>query len=99
MNLASFRQVFKSKDLRNKVLAVAGLLVIFRFLAHVPVPVPDNAGLANFLRTLFNSNKLLGVADLFSGGALTNFSIIMMGVGPYINAAAHPGGAAAGSAQ
>jgi preprotein translocase subunit SecY len=48
--------------------------------------VPNNIALANFLRTLFSSSRLLGFADLFSGGALSNFSIIMMGVGPYINA-------------
>ena len=86
MNLSTLKQVYRSPDLRRRVLMVLGLLVIFRLLAHVPVPVPDNAALANFLRTIFNSNKVLGFADLFSGGALTNFSIIMMGVGPYINA-------------
>ncbi len=48
--------------------------------------MPDTAALQTFLKTIFSSNKLLGVADLFSGGALTNFSIIMMGLGPFINA-------------
>ncbi len=86
MNLSSLKQVYRSPDLRRRVLVVIGLLVIFRFLAHVPVPVPDNAALANFLKYIFNSNKVLGFADVFSGGALANFSIIMMGVGPYINA-------------
>ena len=86
MNLATFRQVFRSPDLRRRVLTVLALLIVFRFLSHVPVPVPDNAALANFLKTLFNSNQVLGFANLFSGGALTNFSIILMGVGPYINA-------------
>src|SRR4051812_36533759 len=86
MNLNTLKQVYRSPDLRQRVLVVLGLLVIFRLLAHVPVPVPDNAALANFLNTIFNSNRLLGFADLFSGGALTNFSIIMMGVGPFINA-------------
>ncbi|HSX02535.1 MAG TPA: preprotein translocase subunit SecY [Candidatus Saccharimonadia bacterium] len=86
MNLTTLKQVYRSPDLRRRVLVVLGLLILFRFLAHVPVPVPDNAALANFLKYVFNSNKVLGFADLFSGGALTNFSIIMMGVGPYINA-------------
>ncbi|MDB5178370.1 MAG: preprotein translocase subunit SecY, preprotein translocase subunit SecY [Patescibacteria group bacterium] len=86
MNLATLKQVYRSPDLRRRVLTVLGLLIAFRFLAHVPVPVPDNAALANFLKTIFNSNKVLGFADVFSGGALANFSIIMMGVGPYINA-------------
>ncbi|MBW3538386.1 preprotein translocase subunit SecY [Candidatus Parcubacteria bacterium] len=86
MNLTALRQVYRSPDLRKRILVVAGLLILFRFLAHVPVPVPDNTALAAFLRNLFSSSRLLGFADLFSGGALTNFSIIMMGVGPYINA-------------
>ncbi len=86
MNLTTLKQVYRSPDLRRRVLMVLGLLIIFRLLAHVPVPVPDNAALANFLKTIFSSNQILGFADLFSGGALTNFSIVMMGVGPYINA-------------
>jgi preprotein translocase subunit SecY len=86
MNLATLKQLYRNSSLRRRVLVVLGLLVLFRVLSHVPVPVPDNAALARFLQTLFNSNRLLGFADLFSGGAITNFSIIMMGVGPYINA-------------
>lgn len=86
MNWATLKQVYRSPDLRKRVLIVLGLLLIFRFLAHVPVPVADNKALASFLHTVFNSNKLLGFADLFSGGALSSFSIIMMGVGPFINA-------------
>lgn len=86
MNLASLKQAYKSKPLRRRIFVVAALLILFRLLAHVPVPVPDNAALANFLKRLFSSNQLLGFADLFSGGALTTFSIVMMGVAPYINA-------------
>lgn len=86
MNLSALKQVYRSRDLRRRVLAVLGLIILFRALAHVPVPVPNNIALARFLQQLFNSNSLLGFADLFSGGALSNFSIIMMGVGPYINA-------------
>jgi len=86
MNLAAWKQVYKSPELRKKALLVLGLMVVFRMLSHIPVPVADNAAMARFLKTLFASNQLLGVANLFSGGALTNFSIILMGVGPYINA-------------
>lgn len=60
--------------------------MVFRLLAYIPVPVPDNASLAIFLKRLFASSQLLGFANLFSGGGLSNFSIIMMGLGPYINA-------------
>jgi preprotein translocase subunit SecY len=86
MNLTNLLKSYRSPALRRRILVVLGLLVLFRILAHIPVPVPDNAALARFLRTLFDQSRLLGFADLFSGGALSNFSIIMMGVGPYINA-------------
>jgi len=86
MNLETIKSALGNKRLKKRILIVLGLVVIFRFLSHIPVPVPDNLALAKFLSTLFNSNHLLGFADLFSGGALTNFSIVMMGVGPYITA-------------
>lgn len=86
MNLQTLKQAWTSKELRNRILIVLFILVIFRALAYVPVPVPDNQALAIFLKRLFSSNQLLGFADLFSGGGLSNFSIIMMGLGPYINA-------------
>jgi preprotein translocase subunit SecY len=86
MNLNHLLKAYKSPSLRRRLLVVLGLIVLFRILAHIPVPVPNNIALARFLRTLFDQSKLLGFADLFSGGALSNFSIIMMGVGPYINA-------------
>jgi preprotein translocase subunit SecY len=68
MNLQALKQVYRSPDLRRRVLVVLGLLVIFRFLAHVPVPVPDNKALSTFLKTIFESNSVLGFADVFSGG-------------------------------
>ncbi len=86
MNLTTLKQIIRTKGLRRRLLIVGSLLILFRLLAHVPVPVPDNAALASFLQRLFSSNQLLGFADLFSGGALTSFSIVMMGVAPYINA-------------
>ena len=69
-------------DLRQKILFTFAMLVIFRFVAHVPVPGVD---LAN-LNRLFQSNQLLGMMDLFSGGAMRNLSIASMGVYPYITA-------------
>lgn len=86
MNLATLKQAWRSRELRNRIAVVLGIMVVFRLLAYVPVPVPDNAKLAIFLKELFNSSQLLGFANLFSGGGLSNFSIIMMGLGPYINA-------------
>src|SRR5688500_2181431 len=69
-------------DVRTKLLFTFGLLVIFRFLAHVPVPGVDFQA----LRDLFQSNQLLGMLTLFSGGAMLQFSVVAMGVYPYITA-------------
>ncbi len=73
---------FRAPDLRRRLLFVAGILIVFRFLSHVPVPGADPAALQQF----FNSNSLLGLLDLFSGGGLSRFSIVGLGVNPYINA-------------
>jgi preprotein translocase subunit SecY len=86
VNLDILKQAWSSRELRRRILAVLGLLVVVRFLAYVPVPVPDNAALTAFLRNLFGSSQLLGFANLFTGGSLSNFSITMMSLGPYINA-------------
>jgi len=75
-------QIWKARDLRNKVLFVLGMLVIFRFLAHIPIPGVNQEA----LKSLFASNQILGLMNLFSGGGMENFSIVMMGVAPYITA-------------
>lgn len=67
-------------DLRRRLLFTLGILIIFRFIAHVPVPGADLAG----LQRLFQSNQLLGMLDIFSGGAMRNLSVAAMGVYPYI---------------
>lgn len=77
-----FEQVWKIKDVRNKIIFVLLMLVVFRLLAHIPVPGVDTANLRHF----FNSNQILGLLNVFSGGTMENFSIIMLGVGPYITA-------------
>lgn len=77
-----FLEFFRVKDLRNKVLIVLGLLVAFRVLASIPIPGVDPARLAQFLA----SSQLFGFLNLFSGGGLTNLSLAMLGVGPYITA-------------
>jgi len=73
---------FKLPDLRRKLLFTFAILVVFRFIAHVPVPGVDVAR----LQSLFQTNQLMGMLDLFSGGAMTTFSIAAMGVYPYITA-------------
>lgn len=74
--------VFKTKELRRKILITFFILLIFRILAHIPIPGADLAA----LRQYFSSNELLGALSMFTGGAAENFSIVTLGVGPYINA-------------
>ncbi len=77
------------KEMRNRILAVLGMLLIFRILAHIPVPLGDPHTLKQVLDSLFQqakTNQLLGFVDVLSGGALANFSIMLVGLGPYINA-------------
>jgi len=78
----SLLNAFRAPDIRRRIFFVLGILIVFRFLAHVPVPGVDKAQLAEF----FAGNPLFGLLDLFSGGGLSNFSIVGLGVNPYINA-------------
>src|SRR3989344_5303467 len=74
--------IWKTKDLRSKILIVLGLLLLTRILAHVPIPGID----VGALKSALEQNQFLGLLDIFSGGGLSNFSIAMLGVGPYITA-------------
>ncbi len=80
--LQAMQDAFSLPDLRRRILVTIGILVAFRFIAHVPLPGvnPDQ------MKELFNSNALLGMLNLFSGGAMQDFSIAAMGVYPYITA-------------
>jgi preprotein translocase subunit SecY len=78
----SVTNLFRIQDLRKKLLFTMLIFTIFRFIAHIPVPGVDTAS----LKQLFSSNQLLGLLDIFSGGTLANFSIMALGLGPYINA-------------
>ncbi len=79
----------KSSDMRKRILAVLGMLLIFRILAHIPIPLSNPETLKQVLENLFTSSQtptLLSFIDVLSGGALANFSIMLVGLGPYINA-------------
>ncbi len=78
--IQAMRDAFSLPDLRQRLLFTFGILVAFRFLVHVPLPGVDLAALTEF----FEQNALLGMLDLFSGGAMRNFSVAAMGVYPYI---------------
>jgi preprotein translocase subunit SecY len=73
---------FKLPDIRRRLLYTLALLLVFRFVAHIPVPGVNREE----LRRLFEEAQFLGLLDLFSGGAMANFSIVAMGVYPYITA-------------
>jgi len=73
---------FSLPDLRRRLLFTAGVLIIFRFVAHIPAPGVD----PSLLKDVFEGNQLLGMLNIFSGGAMENFSIVAMGVYPYITA-------------
>lgn len=79
--LAPLINAFKIPDLRKKILFTLGMLTIFRLFAHVPIPGVSTEG----LRQLFDRNQLLGLLDIFSGGTLANFSVMALGLNPYIN--------------
>lgn len=68
--------------MRRKLFEILFLLAVFRFAAHIPIPGIE----AESLRQFFAGNQLLGLLNIFSGGGLTNLSIVMLGVGPYITA-------------
>lgn len=77
-----FKNIWRVKTLRNKLLVTLAVLAFFRALAHIPLPGIDNQA----LKQLFAGSALLTLLDIFSGGTLANFSIMALGVNPYINA-------------
>ena len=78
--LHKLRIIFGDKSLRNRIFFTLGALVVFRLLSAIPIPGVDQNQLAAFLA----SNQLVGVLNIFSGGGLSNLSIIMLGVGAYV---------------
>lgn len=72
--------IFQDKDLRNKILFVLGALFVFRLLSSIPIPGIDALKLERFL----SSNEFFGILNVFSGGGLSQLSIMMLGVGPFI---------------
>ncbi len=80
--IKTLQSSFKSPEVRKKILFTLGIFLVFRFLAHVPVAGVNVAQLKN----LFAGNQFLGLLDIFSGGTLGNFSIMALGLNPYINA-------------
>src|SRR5256714_8157111 len=84
------RSIWTVPDLRNKILFTLGMLLIFRILAHITVPLTsaEQANLSKLFSTSGGNNlgQLLGLLDVFSGGSLQTFSIVALGLAPYITA-------------
>jgi preprotein translocase subunit SecY len=78
----SLLNAFRAPDIRRRILYVAGILIVFRFLAAVPVPGIDREQ----LRTFLEGNPIFGLLNLFSGGGLSQLSVVALGMNPYINA-------------
>jgi len=77
-----FSKSIKTPEVRRKLLFTASIFVVFRIFAHIPVAGVDLTALKN----LFSQNQFLGLLDIFSGGTLANFSVMALGLNPYINA-------------
>ena len=80
--LEKITQIFKIADLRKKIIFVLLIFVVFRIAANIPVPGINTEQLKDF----FANNQLFGLLNIFTGGAMSNLSIIMLGLGPYITA-------------
>lgn len=80
--LKYIEQIWNSRELRNKILFTVGIVIICRILAQVSIPGANIAA----LEAIFNRNQVLGLFSLLTGGSAHNFSIILMGLSPYINA-------------
>lgn len=80
--LEKLLQIFKIRELRNKIIFILALLVVFRLAANIPLPGVD----MEKLKQMFEGNQFLGLLNIFSGGGLSNISIVLLGVGPYITA-------------
>ena len=75
-------KIFKDKKIVRKIIEVLLLLIVYRILAHIPIPGVN----VDALKSFFDSSELLGIVNMLSGSALKNFSIVALGVGPYITA-------------
>lgn len=80
--IATLRQIWRAPDLRRDIAFVVALLVVFRILAHIPIPGVNQEN----LRAFFSQNQFLGLLNVFSGGGIENFSVVALGVAPYITA-------------
>jgi preprotein translocase subunit SecY len=86
MKRSAWRYLWTSQDIRRKLLITLGILAIYRFAAHVPVPGVNREAIASIMAGGGAGGTLVGLLDLLSGGTVSNFSVMAMGVYPYITA-------------
>lgn len=89
MNWKVIGKSFGHADMRKRIFAVVGILLVYRLMCHIPIPIGSGEDLRQVLQNLFNdpnAPQLLNFINFLSGGALANFSIMIAGLGPYINA-------------
>ena len=86
MKRSAWRYLWTSIDIRKKILITIGILILYRFAANIPVPGINRDVIASIFQQQSPASSLLGVFDMLSGGTLSNFSILAMGVYPYITA-------------
>ncbi|MHB1119967.1 MAG: preprotein translocase subunit SecY, partial [Bellilinea sp.] len=86
MKRSAWRYLWKSEDIRKKLLITVMLLVLYRLAANIPVPGIDRAVIQSVVTTPGATGTLFGLLDMLSGGTISNFSILAMGVYPYITA-------------
>ena len=86
MKRSAWRYLWSARDIRRKLLITMGIMVIYRFVAHIPVPGADRAVLAALMSGSGAESTLINIMDMLSGGTVANFSVLAMGVYPYITA-------------
>lgn len=86
MNFKTIFKSLKSKDMLKRILIVLGIFVVYRFLAHIPVPLGDAATFQEAVKRFLESSDFGNILNMISGGGLASFSIILVGLSPYITA-------------
>jgi len=86
MKTTAWRYLWKAEDIRRKLLITVMILVIYRLAAHVPIPGADRGAIASIISGGGAGSTFVGILDMLSGGTVSNFSVLAMGVYPYITA-------------
>ena len=86
MNWKTIFKSFKNKDMQRRIFVLLGIVVAYRFLAHIPVPLAEPTALRDVIDSVVSGTDFGGFMNLLSGGALASFSIVLVGLSPYITA-------------